>query len=77
LRRYGRSYLSKLRLNEIDETIEINCCYAKDPGEHCNTVTVGEHRLGPFPKRITIKGLTYMNNWKVHSVEIREGSTIS
>jgi len=72
-----RSFLSKMTLKEIDETSQINCPYADVPGENCFTVTVGEGRLGPFPKWITIKGSTYMNNWKVHSVEVREGFTVS
>lgn len=72
-----RAYLSKLTLREIEETSEINCPYAKGPGENCFTVTIGEGRLGPFPKMITIKGSTYMNDWKVHSVEVRESFTVS
>jgi len=72
-----RAYLGNLRLHDIDQTSEINCPYASGPEDDCYTVTVGEHQLGPFPKQITIRGSTYMNNWKVHSVSIREGLTIS
>jgi hypothetical protein len=72
-----RAYLGKLSLKEIEKTSEITCPYAKGPGENCFTVTVGKGRLGPFPKMITIKGSTYMNDWKVHSVEVSEGFTVS
>lgn len=73
----SREFLSKLRLDEIDEVSEINCGYADGPERDCYTVKVGDHRLGPFPKQITVKGSTYMNNWEVFKVSIREGFTIS
>lgn len=71
-----REYLATLKLQDIDETSQINCSYPKGPGEHCYTVTVGKNKLGPFPKKITIHGSTYMNNWYVHLVDVREGYTV-
>jgi hypothetical protein len=72
-----RRYLAGLRLNEIDAVSRVNCSWASAPEEDCFTMTVGEHELGPYPKYLTIKGTTYMNDWKVHSVSVVEGFTVS
>lgn len=72
-----REFLAKLKLNEIDKTSGINCLFQEKPGDHCYTVTVGEGRLGAFPKELTVRGTTHMNEWRVYSVSIREGNTIS
>lgn len=72
-----RRYLGSLRLNEIDSVSKLSCTQASAPAEDCFTVTVGEHELGPYPKHITIKGTTYMNEWKVYSVSVVESFTIS
>jgi hypothetical protein len=72
-----RRYLASLRLHDIDSVSRLNCSRASAPEEDCFTVTVGEHELGPNPKYITIKGTTYMNEWKVYSVSIVEGFTVS
>jgi|GEM_PF-7011183 len=69
-----RQYLSELRLQEIDGVSRFNCDRSD---EDCFTVTVGENELGPYPKYITIKGTTHMNNWEVYSVSVVEGQTMS
>lgn len=71
-----RQYLAELRLSDIDDTSQIGCTRIGDKREDCYTVTVGQGQLGPFPKRITIRGSTYMNDWKVRSVTVREGFTM-
>jgi hypothetical protein len=72
-----RTYLGRLRLDQIDEKTTINCAYTTAPEEHCFTVKVGGNRIGPFPKYITVRGSNYMSNVKVYSVEVREDTTIS
>lgn len=72
-----RDYLGKLRLDEIDELSSANCPLPGGPKAVCFTITTGEHRLGPFPKSITVKGSTHMNNVRVDSVEVQEGFTVS
>ena len=73
----SRQYLTSLRLHDINSMSRLNCSRARVPEEDCFTVTVGEHELGPYPKYITIRGTTYMNEWKVYSVSIVEGFTVS
>jgi len=70
-----RQYISTLRLNEINSVNKLNC--ERAPNEDCFTVTVGEHQLGPYPKLITIRGTTYMNDWQVYSVSVVESFTVS
>ena len=73
----SRRYLASLRLQDINSVNRLNCSRAKAAEEDCFTVTFGEHELGPYPKYITIKGTTYMNEWKVYSVSILEDFTMS
>ncbi|MEP2990012.1 MAG: hypothetical protein ABJN65_02085 [Parasphingorhabdus sp.] len=69
-----RAFLSELRLHEIDAVSSENCI---GDAYDCFTATVGEHELGPNPKHITIKGTSYMNEWRVQSINIIESFTIS
>ena len=69
-----RAFLSELRLHEIDAVSSENCT---GDAYDCFTATVGEHELGPYPKHITIKGTTYMNEWRVQSISIIESFTMS
>ena len=69
-----RAFLSELRLHEIDAVSLKHCT---GDAYDCFTATVGEHELGPNPKHITIEGTTYMNEWRVQSISIVEGFTIS
>lgn len=71
-----RKYLAGLRLEDIDEFSLANCSLSGRL-EDCFTITTGKGRLGPFPKMITVKGSTYMNNVRVDSVTVDEGFTIS
>ncbi|XAP79426.1 hypothetical protein ABC955_06520 [Citromicrobium bathyomarinum] len=73
----SRRYLASLRLHDINSVNKLNCSRENSAEADCFTVTVGEHELGPYPKYITIKGTTYMNEWKVYSVSMVEGFTIS
>lgn len=72
-----RKFIGDLRLEEIDKFDLSNCPLPGGPKEVCFTVDVGEGRLGPFPKTITVKGSTFMNNPRVDSIDIYEGFTIS
>ena len=72
-----RKYIGDLRLEDIDAFDLSNCPLPGGPQALCYTVTTGEHRLGPFPKTITVKGSDYMNNVRVDSVDVNEGFTIS
>jgi hypothetical protein len=72
-----RKYVGDLRLEDIDKFDLSNCPLPGGPKEVCFTVETGEGRLGPFPKTITVKGSTYMNNPRVVSVDVDEGFTVS
>jgi hypothetical protein len=73
-----RSYLAKLRLKDIDDFSFAGCpVFGSKPKDVCFTVEVGRNQLGPFPKYITVRGSTYMNNVKVYSVTVIESFTIS
>jgi hypothetical protein len=73
-----RTYLGRLRLSDIDDLSRLNCRLAETAEPLvCFTATAGEHRLGPFPKYITIRGSTHMNAVRVDSVEILESFTMS
>lgn len=69
-----RAFLSELRLHEIDAVSSENCT---GDASVCFTATVGKNKLGPNPKRITIKGSTHLNEWHVQSISIVESFTIS
>jgi len=73
-----REYLGSLRLEDIDELSLVNCPLAGGPPNSiCFTVTTGVHQLGPFPKYITVKGSTHMNNVRIDSVDVLESFTVS
>ncbi|NUQ17688.1 MAG: hypothetical protein HOP95_04430 [Sphingomonas sp.] len=72
-----RNYLGDLRLEDIDSFNLSNCPLPGGPQAVCFTIETGEGRLGPFPKTITVKGSTYMNNVRVDSVDVDEGFTVS
>jgi hypothetical protein len=72
-----QTYLGQLRLEDIDRFDLSNCPLPGGPATVCFTITTGENRLGPFPKKITVKGSTYMNEVRVDSVDVDEGFTIS
>lgn len=69
-----RDFLRDLRLHEINSVSARNCI---GDAYNCFNVTVGKSKLGPNPKHLTIKGTTYMNDWRVQSISIVEGYTIS
>lgn len=73
-----REYLGRLRLEDIDEFTLVNCPLGEaPPNTVCFTVMTGLHQIGPFPKYITVKGSTHMNNVRLDSVEVMEGFTVS
>jgi hypothetical protein len=72
-----RRYLAQLHLDEIDELTAINCPLSGGPEKVCFTITTGDGQLGPYPKSITVKGSTYMNNVWVDSVSVVQGFTVS
>lgn len=72
-----RKYIADLRLENIDKFDLSNCPLPGGPKEICFTVETGKGHLGPFPKTITVKGSTFMNNPRVDSVDVDEGFTIS
>ncbi|MDQ4087229.1 MAG: hypothetical protein M3177_04335 [Pseudomonadota bacterium] len=73
-----RAYLGGLRLEDIDELSLVNCPLRNVPQNSvCFTIVTDQHEVGPFPKYITVKGSTYMNNVRVDSVEIFESFTMS
>ena len=73
-----RKYLGKLRLKDIDAFSFANCPILKSKlGDVCFTVEVGRNHLGPFPKYISVRGSTYMNNIRVESVSVIESFTLS
>ncbi len=73
-----REYLGQLRLEEIDEFSLVNCSLEDvSPHSVCFTITTGVHQIGPFPKHITVRGSTYMNNVRLDSVEVLESFTVS
>lgn len=72
-----RRYLGGLRLKDIDKFSLANCPLPGGPKAVCFTIETGNGQLGPFPKSITVKGSTYMNNVRVDSVDVDEGFTIS
>ena len=72
-----RRYLGDMRIEDIDRFSPGNCPLPGGPKDICFTVVTGEGRLGPFPKTITVKGSTYMNNVRVDSIDVGEGFTVS
>ena len=72
-----REYLGSLRLEDIDSFDLRNCPLPGGPKAVCFTIKTGDGQLGPFPKTITVKGSTYMNNVRVDSVDVEEGYTMS
>lgn len=71
-----RRYLGALRLHDIKSVSQLDCVRPTEAGQQCFTVKVGSG-TGPFPKYITVKGSTYMNDWQVHSVDVLESFTMS
>ena len=71
-----RSYLGEMRLEDID-SFNLSNCRIAGPDAVCFTIETGKGRIGPFPKTLTVKGSTYMNNVRVDSVEVEEGFTVS
>lgn len=73
-----RAYLGKMRLKDIDEFTLANCpVFGSHPKDVCFTLEAGKNQLGPFPKYITVRGSTYMNNIRVDSIDVIESFTIS
>ena len=64
-------------MEDVDSFNLSNCPLPGGPAAVCFTIKTGENRLGPFPKTITIKGSTYMNEVRVDSVDVVEGFTMS
>jgi hypothetical protein len=72
-----RGYLGGLRLEDIDSFDLSNCPRRGGPQRVCFTIQTGNGRLGPFPKTITIKGSTFMNDVRVDAVDVHESFTVS
>jgi hypothetical protein len=73
-----RAYLGKMRLKDIDEFTVANCpVFGSKPKDVCFTIEAGRNQLGPFPKYITVRGSTYMNNIRIDSIDVIESFTIS
>jgi hypothetical protein len=73
-----RAYLGNLRLEDIDEFSAINCpLVSRLENSFCFTVITDAHEVGPFPKYVTVKGSTYMNNYRIDSIEVVEGYTVT
>jgi hypothetical protein len=72
-----RGYLATLRLNAIYEFSQSGCPLPGRANTECFTIRVGEGRLGSFPKTITVRGSTFMNNISIDSVDVLESQTLS
>ncbi|HYX47206.1 MAG TPA: hypothetical protein VE820_10355 [Sphingomicrobium sp.] len=72
-----RKYIGTLRLEDIDDFSLANCPLPGGPEAVCFTIKTGDGKLGPFPKIITVKGSTYMNNVRLDSVTVAEGFSVS
>lgn len=73
-----RTYLERVRLKDIDDFTVANCpVFGSKPEDVCFTIETGRNQLGPFPKYITVRGSTYMNNIRVDSIDVIESFTIS
>lgn len=74
--RGDRAVLRFLELAEIDRAREIDCRPTDLTLPSCYELTVGEGRLGPFPKSFRIYGSTYMNRVVVEEVSVTVGFTV-
>lgn len=73
-----RAFLGGTRLGDIDEFSQINCSLRSSPtGSVCFTIIMGRHRIGPFPKYITVRGSPVGDSIRIDSVEVLESFTMS
>lgn len=74
--RGDKSELKYLVLGEIDAAKAIDCPKSNLKIPSCFEVTVGESKVGPFPKKYRIFGTVYMNNVVVTDVAVDVGQTL-
>jgi hypothetical protein len=72
----GREDLSALKLEDIDEVRAIDCDQSAAERPSCFEITIGKHRIGPFPKKFRVYGSTFRNRIVVSKVALEVSSTL-
>jgi hypothetical protein len=65
-----------LQLGDIDQAREIDCADTSLKLPSCFELVVGEHQVGPFPKKYKIYGSYYMNDLVISEIKIYVASTL-
>ncbi|WP_457098187.1 hypothetical protein [Lysobacter sp. P5_B9] len=74
--RNDRALLRELRLGNIDEARQIDCVPTKVKLPSCFELTVGDNKIGPYPKTFRVYGSNYMNKVIITAVSVDVGSTL-
>lgn len=72
----NKGELHWLKLKDIYEIQEIDCPASDFKYPSCFQVTVGENRVGPFPKTFKIYGVAHLDKVVVTKVTVDVGSTL-
>jgi hypothetical protein len=72
----GNTELAALQLGDIDQAREIDCADTSLKLPSCFELVVGEHQVGPFPKKYKIYGSYYMNDLVISEIKIYVASTL-
>ncbi|WP_157582408.1 hypothetical protein [Rhodanobacter spathiphylli] len=72
----GKDDLRWLKLSDIYSAQEIDCPTSRFEHPSCFEISVGEHRVGPFPKSFKIYGVSHPDNVVITKVSVDVGSTL-